>query len=113
MSEEKEIGSLACALITAMRESFQGETSLHYESNLPTAITEVAKAIYRLGNADASTPMGGLEALGKAILDSADRIAVSISNLADAIREVGASISEDEPLNYSVSRGLDKIAERS
>jgi hypothetical protein len=44
------------------------------------AIHALAKAIDRLGNADASTPMGALEAHGKFTSESLDRIA-------DAIRE--------------------------
>lgn len=54
-------------------------------ANLVDGLLSIARALNRLGNADASTPMGGLEALGKAILDSADRIANSIDGLADAI----------------------------
>ncbi len=33
------------------------------------SLESIAGAIRRLGNADAATPMGGLEALGKAILE--------------------------------------------
>jgi len=47
----------------------------------------VAAALYRLGNADAATPMGGLEAHGKAILDASENIASAINNLAEAVRE--------------------------
>jgi hypothetical protein len=49
------------------------------------AITFGAK---HLGNNDAATPMGALEAHGKCILDASDRIAGAISDLADAIREI-------------------------
>lgn len=38
----------------------------------------IAEAIRRLGNADAATPMGGLEALGKAILEGMEGIANAI-----------------------------------
>jgi hypothetical protein len=49
--------------------------------------TAIARALNRLGNADASTPMGGLEAHGAAILEAADKIAGAIHDLAAAIRE--------------------------
>jgi len=34
-----------------------------------------------------------------------------IKNLYDSIKYIGACIAEDEPLNYSIARGLDKMAE--
>lgn len=60
------------------------------------ALEYVGRAIDRLGNADAGTPMGGLEALGKCILDSVDGLGMvmgsvfsdlsgSIDSLADAV----------------------------
>lgn len=39
------------------------------------ALDRCAGAIHKLGNADAMTPMGGLEALGVALSESLDRIA--------------------------------------
>jgi len=35
----------------------------------------------------------------------------AINNLAEAIRELGDRIANDEPLNYSLGRGLNNIAE--
>jgi len=55
------------------------------ETSQAEAITMVAQAIHRLGNAEASTPYGGLEALGMAIIESAEKIAGAIERLADAI----------------------------
>lgn len=49
------------------------------------ALRAVARAIDRLGNADALTPMGGLEAHGKAMLEAADRIAGAIEYLAHTL----------------------------
>jgi len=40
----------------------------------------------RLGNTDATTPMGALEAHSKAILNAAERIALAIETLAEAAR---------------------------
>lgn len=46
------------------------------------SLESIAEAIRRLGNADAATPMGGLEALGKAIQEG-------MRDLADVIRTQG------------------------
>lgn len=51
------------------------------------AILTLARAINRLGNADAATPMGGLEALGAHLADKLGDIAASIDDLAESIRE--------------------------
>jgi hypothetical protein len=58
---------------------------LESDSTLADAICQVASAIVRLGNNNASTPMGAIEALGAAIIESADRISNSIDGLANAI----------------------------
>lgn len=64
---------------------------MHKESTA-NSLVAIAEAIIRaanlLGNNDAATPMGALEAHGKCILDASDRIAGAISDLADAIREI-------------------------
>ena len=39
----------------------------------------IARAIDRLGNADAATPMGGMEALGKVLADSIDGLAAVLA----------------------------------
>ena len=51
------------------------------------ALHDVASAIHRLGNGDAMTPMGGMEAHGKAILDAAKRIGEALEDVASASRE--------------------------
>ena len=43
--------------------------------------------------------------------DQIKTLAEAINNLATAIKYTGDKIAEDEPLNYSVARGLDKISE--
>lgn len=62
------------------------------DENIVDAVNRLARAITNLGNADAATPMGGMEALGKAMQDSAnsiesgmESIATAINNLTDAI----------------------------
>jgi hypothetical protein len=55
------------------------------------AIDNVAQAISSglkyLGNADAATPMGAIEAHGAAMKEAAETIASAISDLAEAVRE--------------------------
>jgi hypothetical protein len=47
----------------------------------------ISRALKWLGNADAATSMGGLEAHGAVIKEAGERIAAAIHDLADAIRE--------------------------
>ena len=53
------------------------------------SLLAIARALNRLGNADASTPMGGLEALGAVMKDGMSEIAASIECLAEAIDNSG------------------------
>lgn len=45
------------------------------------------RAVNQLGNADAGTPMGALEAHGAAIMGAANTIADALHDVAEAIRE--------------------------
>lgn len=49
------------------------------------AILSLANAIRDLGNGNAATSMGGMEALGKAICDSADTVANALTALGCSI----------------------------
>ena len=55
------------------------------EEELTDAIATLAYQVKMLGNAGASTPMGGMEALGRAILDAASTINGGLVELAEAI----------------------------
>lgn len=57
------------------------------ENPIAEAIHALARSINKLGNADAATPMGALEALGEHLGEKLSEIALSIGELADAIRE--------------------------
>lgn len=57
------------------------------DENVFTALQEVAVALKYLGNGDAGTPMGGLEALGLCIKEAGEQIAGAISELAQAIEQ--------------------------
>lgn len=56
-------------------------------ANGANGLFSIAESLQRLGNADASTPMGGLEALGASIKNAGTKLAGSLDNIADAIRE--------------------------
>lgn len=62
--------------------------SLGQEANLVDVVSDVARALVLLGNADASTPMGALEAHGKAILEASENIAGGLHDVAEAIRDL-------------------------
>ena len=53
----------------------------HEHERLADGVHRVADALNRLGNADALTPMGGLEAHGAAILEAASAIAAALGEI--------------------------------
>lgn len=57
------------------------------DTNAVDALGEIAGALRLLGNADAATPMGALEAHGKTMLEASENIRAGLSDVADAIRE--------------------------
>ena len=61
-------------------------------ANVVDVLHQVSQAIVfaakHLGNGDASTPMGAIEAHGKAITDAAALLAASLDRLSDAVRDV-------------------------
>lgn len=56
------------------------------DDDLTTAVFAIARALRDLGTGDACTPMGGLEALGVAVVEGGGRIADALNNVAEAIR---------------------------
>lgn len=46
------------------------------------SLEAIARSIHALGNSDAATHMGGLEALGKTLSESIERVAESMENQA-------------------------------
>jgi hypothetical protein len=55
------------------------------------ALHAIARALHQLGNADAATPQGALEAHGGAILQGTQLIADALHDVADALRERGGA----------------------
>ncbi len=58
------------------------------------AIDHVATALHRLGNADATTPFGALEAHGLAMKEAADIVAVGLEAIAEAIDNHAKELSD-------------------
>ena len=54
------------------------------------ALYELAAAVQRLGNADAGTPMGGMEALGVVFAEGMSAISSSLDELAAAVRDAAS-----------------------
>ena len=78
-----------------MTESTQtelGETIADGLFAVAKSLDGVAKAIIRLGNADAATPMGGMEALGDIIAKS---IATGLNDIAMAIEDAAEEKTTD------------------
>lgn len=59
------------------------------ENELSDALRAIARSINNLGNADAATPMGGMEALGAVLSESLNGVAAALHDVAQAIRERG------------------------
>jgi hypothetical protein len=74
----------------ALSHAFVGDDD--DDSTITDALLAVARAINRLGNADASTPLGGLEALGVSLETGATTIAEALGDLADAIRQTREAV---------------------
>lgn len=78
----------------AIRETFQSPNVCDRNgeiANVVDALASVAEAMVfaakHLGNGDASTQWGALEAHGKAMLDAAETVGSGLHDLADAVRE--------------------------
>jgi len=54
---------------------------------IAAGLCDVANAIIRLGNADACTPMGGLEGLGAVLKEAMERHTDAMDSVATAIME--------------------------
>ena len=62
--------------------------------SIPNALMSVAHAIRDLGNADASTQMGGLEALGAVFKEIGGQMGDSLESIATAIENVSGSLDD-------------------
>lgn len=76
-------------LAGAITEAFLNEDA---NENITDALNRLARSITLLGNADAATPMGGMEALGKAMEDSAATVATGLESVAASIDRLAAAV---------------------
>lgn len=66
-------------------------------ASIPEALRGIASALRDLGNADASTPMGAIEALGAVIAEGLNSVASAISEHVEAVRDLAEAIKERKP----------------
>jgi hypothetical protein len=68
----------------------RGEASVSTED----AIYALSRAIRDLGNADASTPMGGVQALALEVKEGSERMANGLEAIAESIDRLGGAVPE-------------------
>lgn len=78
-------------LTNAIRDGLTTENLMGDVFSIPQALMRIAESLNRLGNADAATPMGALEAHGRSLVEAAEIIRSGLSDVADAIRESNAN----------------------
>lgn len=64
------------------------------EHDVAEALVSIARAIHRLGNADAATAMGGLEAHGMTMHEGLLAIASALNEVARALSEISVSLDQ-------------------
>jgi len=94
--------SILEGLVSAAEEDKEGNPA-----NLADAIFEngrvIAGALRLLGNADAATPLGALEAHGLAVKEAGERIGNGLESIAEALADLAAAIREQR----AAGRGAD------
>lgn len=86
-SDQNKIAQAIENTLISPNESDQNLEAANVVDGLFALSRAISSGLKWLGNGDAATPMGAIEALGKSILDASEKIADSIDNLAEAIRE--------------------------
>jgi phosphoribosylpyrophosphate synthetase len=85
--------SILEGLVSATEEDEEGNPA-----NVVDALFEngrlIAKALRLLGNADAATPLGALEAHGMAVEKAGERIGNGLESIAEALADLAAAIRE-------------------
>lgn len=74
--------------------NYFGDAREHTDSDIAAAtlvlayeVAGVYAALYRLGNADAATRMGGLEGLGAAVKEAGDAVAHALSEVSESVSD--------------------------
>jgi hypothetical protein len=64
------------------------------DANVVDALRDIASALKSLGNGNAATPMGAVEAHGVAVRESGALASDALQNIADALLAISAGIGE-------------------
>jgi len=86
MTERQQVDARVAEALRDALETGEGRDCI----NITDAVSDVGRALQLLGNADASTPMGALEAHGAAVLRASENIASGLHAIAEAISEITA-----------------------
>jgi hypothetical protein len=78
-----DLSALADAISDALLSEREGDTS--DAANIVDAVYSLSRALKYLGNGDAATTMGGLEAHGVAMKEAAESIERGLESIATAI----------------------------
>ncbi len=81
--------------------------------NIAHALFYIGYQLKQLGNADATTPMGALEALGKVLKENSEAQVGIIDCVADAIGGLAASVDEHGQMVIEIAKSLDTIGKIS
>lgn len=86
-----ELENLTNTIATVLESDREGRSDTD-PANIVDAVFALSRAIKWLGNADAATPMGGLEAHGVAMKESAETIASALMEVATSINGLAVAI---------------------
>ena len=84
-----EIGNALFGVFTSPNVSDSNYEAANMVDVIDRLGHQIQNAAKWLGNGDASTHMGALEAHGKAVLEGCTAVASAISDLAEAVRQLG------------------------
>lgn len=73
------------------------------------ALQDVALAIHRLGNADASTPMGGLEGLGAVHEKGVEALVAVFESMSSNIDDIATGINQIDDLE--IAKAINRVAD--
>lgn len=80
------------------------------EQPIANALCGVAKALRDLGNADAATPMGGLEALGAVLKEGLCQVA---TYQGESLTEIAAAIDRHAEAIFDLAEAVRSLKQRS
>lgn len=79
-------------------------------SAIAEALSSISLQLKYLGNGDAATPMGAIEAFGVCFLQGCGEIASSVNNLADSVRQGCERVAECIPEPIQTNDGMESVS---